>query len=128
MPAFRNRKRNKRPESVILELIKKKLNPAFSYVIFEKDGLHEKNAWIGLYASLGGLRLPILEVLTFEDPCREKMLLVAMFEAGRADAIMEEIICARLPRDMVSYVYGSPMQGGVLPDRAFHGKERSVEG
>jgi hypothetical protein len=91
-------------------MIKKKLNPAFSYVIFEKDGLHEKNAWIGLYASLGALKLPILDVMTFEDTSREKMLLVAMFEAGRADTIMEEIICARLPRDMVSYVYGTSVQ------------------
>ncbi len=92
------------------ETIKKKLNPAFSYVIFEKDGLNEKNAWIGLYASLGALKLPILDVLTFEDTGRGKMLLVAMFEAGRADMIMEEIICARLPRDMVSYVYGASVQ------------------
>jgi len=93
-----------------LEMIKKKLDPAFSYVIFEKDGLNEKNAWIGLYASLGGLNLPILDVLTFEDTSRGKMLLVAMFEAGRADTIMEKIIRARLPRDMVSYVYGTSGQ------------------
>ena len=93
-----------------LEMIKKKLDPAFSYVIFEKDGLNEKNAWIGLYASLGGLDLPILDVLTFEDTSEGKMLLVAMFEAGRADTIMEKIICARLPRDMVSYVYGTSGQ------------------
>jgi len=91
-------------------MIKNMLNPAFSYVIFEKDGLAEKNAWIGLYAALGGLNLPILDVLTFEDTSRGKMLLVAMFEAGRADTIMEEIIRARLPRDMVSYVYGTSVQ------------------
>ena len=88
-------------------MIKKKLDPAFSYVIFERDGLKEKNAWIGLYSALGGLDLPILDVLNFEDTSRGKMLLVAVFEAGRADTIMEKIIRARLPRDMVSYVYGA---------------------
>jgi hypothetical protein len=88
-------------------MIKKELDPAFSYVIFEKDGLIEKNAWIGLYASLGGLNLPILELQTFQDSDRGKMLLVVKFEAGRADTIMEEIIGVRLPRDMVAYVYGS---------------------
>ncbi len=89
------------------EKIKQGLDPAFSYVIFEKDGPLEKNAWIGLYASLGGLNLPILELKPFEDPGRGKMLLVARFEAGRTDTIMEDIIAARLPKDMVFYVYGS---------------------
>ena len=107
MRAFRSDNRKGHPVSVTLERIKQGLDPAFSYVIFERDGLAEKNAWIELYASLGGLKLPILDVLTFEDTSRRKMLLVAKFEAGRADAIMDKIICARLPRDMVSYVYGS---------------------
>jgi len=79
-------------------------------VIFEKDGLHERNAWIGLYASLGKLNLPILELMTFEDPSIGKMWLVATFEPGRADTILEQITCARLPRDMVAYVYGSSLQ------------------
>ena len=107
MPAFRSDGRKRYLVSVTLEEIKQGLDPAFSYVIFEKDGLAEKNAWIDLYASLGGLNLPILDVMTFEDTSRGKMLLVAVFEAGRADTIMDKIICARLPRDMVSYVYGS---------------------
>ena len=107
MPAFRSDKRKGHLVSVALEKIKQGLDPAFSYVVFERDGLAEKNAWIDLYASLGGLKLPILDVLTFEDTSRRKMLLVAMFEAGRADTIMDKIICARLLRNMVSYVYGS---------------------
>jgi hypothetical protein len=108
LPTFRRDKRKRYLGSVTLERIKQGLDPAFSYVIFEKDGLAEKNAWIDLYASLGGLNLPILDVvLTFEDTSRRKMLLVAKFEAGRADTIMDKIICARLPRNMVSYVYGS---------------------
>lgn len=107
MSPYRRNKRRWIPETASLEAVKKKLDPAFSHVIFEKDGLYEINAWIGLYASLGGLNLPILQVQTFEDPDRGKMFLVATFEPGRADTIMEEIINFRLPRDMVSYVYGS---------------------
>jgi hypothetical protein len=107
LAASRSKKRRWIPESASLETIKKKLDPAFSHVIFEKDGLYEPNAWIALYASLGGLSLPILQVQTFDDPEKRKMFLVATFEAGRADMIMEEIIRCRLPRDMVSYVYGS---------------------
>jgi hypothetical protein len=90
--------------------VKRKLDPAFSYVIFERDGPCESNAWIGLYAALGGLNLPILQVQSFEDPEAGKMYLVATFEPGRADVIMEEIIQSRLPRDLVSYVYGSALE------------------
>jgi len=111
LPAFRSDKRKGHLVSVALEKIKQGLDPAFSYVVFERDGLAEKNAWIELYASLGGLNLPILELKTFDDPGRGKMLLVARFEAGRADTIMDKIICARLPRDMVSYVYGNSHPG-----------------
>ncbi len=93
-----------------LEAVKKNLDPAFSYVIFEKDWLHGQDAWIELYASLGGLNLPILEVHTFEDPQKRKMFLVAKFEPGRADTIMEQIIRSRLPREMVAYVYGSSQE------------------
>jgi hypothetical protein len=127
LPVFLGNKRRGHPDSVAFEMIKQRLDPAFSYVIFERDGPHEKNAWIGLYASLSGLNLPVLELLTFEDTSRGKMFLVAMFEAGRADTIMEKIICARLPRDMVSYVYGSSVHNEGLPDGAFHGKTRSIK-
>ncbi len=111
MPAFRSDKKKGHPESATFEKIKKGLDPAFRYVIFEKDGLLEKNAWIGLYASLGGLDLPILELKTFEDPGRGKMLLVARFEAGRTDTIIEQILSARLPKDIIFYVYGSAQAG-----------------
>lgn len=107
MPASRSDTREGLPVSATLEKIKRGLDPAFSYVIFEKDGRSEKNTWIELYASLGGLNLPVLELKTFEDLSRGKMLLVARFEAGRTDAIMEEMIGARIPNDVVFYVYGS---------------------
>ncbi len=115
-------------ESATFEKIKQGLDPAFSYVIFEKDGPLEKNAWIELYASLGGLNLPILELKPFEDPGRGKMLLVARFEAGRTDTIIEEILGARLPKDVVLYVYGSPHVQAEGPGSAFHGKGRSAKG
>ncbi len=111
MPAFRSNKKRGLPVSATLEKIKQKLDPAFSYVIFEKDGPAEKNTWIELYASLGGLNLPVLELKTFEDLSRKKVLLVARFEAGRTDTIMEEMIGARLPKDIVFYVYGSSHTG-----------------
>ena len=111
MPAFRSEKRKGLPASATLEKIKQGLDPAFSYVIFEKDGRSEKNTWIELYAALGGLNLPVLELKTFEDQSRGKMLLVARFEAGRTDALMEEMIGARLPKDVVFYVYGSSFIG-----------------
>lgn len=107
MQAFRSDKKKGLPFSATLEKIKQELDPAFSYVIFEKDGAAEKNAWIELYASLGGLNLPVLELKTFEDVSRKKVLLVARLEAGRTDAIMEEMIGARLPKDIIFYVYGS---------------------
>ncbi len=107
MPAFRNDKKKGLPSSATLEKIKQELDPAFSYVIFEKDGTADKNTWIELYASLGGLNLPVLELKTFEDVSRKKVLLVARLEAGRTDAIMEEMIAARLPNEIVFYVYGS---------------------
>ena len=107
MPAFRSDKEKGLPVSATFEKIKQRLDPAFSYVIFEKDGAADKNPWIELYASLGGLNLPVLELKTFEDPGRGKVLLVARLEAGRTYAIMEEMIGARLPKDIVFYVYGS---------------------
>ena len=111
MAVFRSNKRRGHPVSATLEKIKQGLDPAFSYVIFEKEGSIEKNVWIALYASLGGLNLPVLELKTFEDLSRGKILLLARFEAGRTDAIMEEIIAARLPMDITFYVYGSSHVG-----------------
>ena len=107
MPAFRSDKKKGLPLSPILERIRQELDPAFSYVIFEKEGTAEKNTWIELYASLGGLNLPVLELKTYEDVARKKVLLVARLEAERTEAIMEEMIGARLPRDIIFYVYGS---------------------
>jgi hypothetical protein len=111
LPVFRNETSEGLPESATLERIKQELDPAFSYVIFEKDGPAEKNIWIELYASLGGLNLPVLELKTFEDPGRAKVLLVARFEGGRTEAIVQEMIGARLPNDVIFYVYGSSRAG-----------------
>ena len=107
MPASRSDKRKGLPASATLEKIKQDLDRAFSYVIFEKNGTAEKNPWIELYASLGGLNLPVLELKAYEDASRKKVLLVARFEAGRTDTIMEEMIGARVPGDVTFYVYGS---------------------
>ncbi len=111
MQVFQRDKKQGKLASATLEEIKRDLDPAFSYILFEKDGPADKEVLKDLFTVLDRLGLPLLELNTFQDRSRGKVLLVARFEAGRMETIMEEIIGAGLPEDIVFYGYGSSLSG-----------------
>lgn len=111
MPVSRNDMKKADFASSTFEKIKQDFDPAFSYIIFERTGPAGKTLLLEIFETLNRLDTPILDMKTFYDVSRGKMLLVAKFEAGRADGIMEEIIGAGLPKDVIFYGYGSSHSG-----------------
>ncbi|MHC1726901.1 MAG: hypothetical protein AB9866_12995 [Syntrophobacteraceae bacterium] len=93
--------------SSTLEKIRQEFDLSYCYVIFERAGPPDKSHLAEVFETLNRLALAILELKTFYDQRRGTVLLVAKFEAGRADSIMEEIVGAGLPMDIAFYGYGS---------------------
>ncbi len=93
--------------SLSFEDIKQQFDPSFSYVVFERAGPADKSRLKVIFKALSSTGLPVLELRAFHDPAGGKMLLVAKFDAGRTDGIMEALIGAGLPEDVVFYGYGS---------------------
>jgi hypothetical protein len=97
--------------SSTIEQIKHDLDPAFSYIIFERAGPASKVTLREIFDALNHLNMSIHELKTFHDRAGGKMLLVAKFDPGRTDSIMEEIFNAGLPKDVIFYGYGSSLSG-----------------
>ena len=97
--------------SSTLEKIRQGFDPSFCYIIFERQGPPDKAHLLEVFEALNRLDLAALEMKTFYDRGRGTMLLAVKFEAGRTDAIMEEIVGAGLPMDVVFYGYGSSQPG-----------------
>ena len=97
--------------SSTFEQIRQDLDPGFSYIIFERPGPADKAVLREVFEALNRLDMAIHELKTFHDGARGKMLLVAKFDAGRSDKIMEEILSAGLPKDVIFYAYGSTLSG-----------------
>lgn len=106
-----NEMRKRKVTSSTLEEIKQQFDASFSYVVFERAGPADKSRLKVIFNALNSTDLPVLELRTFYDPDRGKMLLVAKFHAERTEGIMEALIGAGLPDDVVIYGYGSSHPG-----------------
>ena len=93
--------------STTFERIKQDLDPAFSYIIFERPAPAGNASPGEVLEVLNRLGRTIHELKTYHDEAGGKMLLVAKFDAGRTDEIIEEIFNEGLPNDVILYGYGS---------------------
>lgn len=90
------------------EKIKQELDPAFSYMIFEKiAGSSEETEFRAVFSALHSLNLGSHEYKVFRDEARGRLLLVVRFKPGRTDKIMQEFLNIGLPEDITFYAYGS---------------------
>jgi hypothetical protein len=84
------------------DAIRKKLDPAFSYIIFER---HEDSDPVGdLTALLGRLGIPALETRVHRNKVTGACILVAKLDPAKADDISREYVSVNLP-DNVSYLF-----------------------
>ena len=97
--------------SSTFEQIRQDMDPAFSYIVFERPGPAGSGSFREVFEALNRLEMPIIELKSYHDQTGERMLLVAKFDAGRTDKIMEEIFNAGLPKDVTFYGYGSSQSG-----------------
>jgi hypothetical protein len=111
LQVFRSEIKDEDFVSCSFEQIKQDLDPAFSYIIFERPGPAGKAFLSVVFEALDRLNLTIHELKACHDRSAGKMLLVAKFDAGRTDPIMEEIFNAGLPMDVTFYGYGSSLSG-----------------
>ena len=94
-----------KPVSSCSEAVKRKLDPAFSYMIFEKAG--GESEFQQVVDILLKLDLIIHEMKFFLDEAKGKLLLVVKFDPGPTDKIMQEFLSVGLPEDLTFYAYGS---------------------
>lgn len=96
------------PLSSGFEKIRQELDPAYSYMVFEKiAGSGEDPEFCRVIDILMRLDLNIHEKKLFPDSTGEKWVLVVKLDSGRADKIMQEFLSLGLPEDITFYAYGS---------------------
>lgn len=96
------------PISSSFEEIKKSLDLACSYMIFEKDaGSMERGEFQEIMVVLSRLKKWTLEQEIHCDEARGRLLLVVKLEPNQTDKIIQEFLNIRLPKDITFYVYGS---------------------
>jgi hypothetical protein len=99
---------NGKPESFTFEKIKQGLDPAHSYMIFEKvtEDVAE-SAFREVFEALVRMDFGFYERQVLRDEVRGRLLLVIKFAPGRIDNIMQEFLNIGLPGDITFYAYGS---------------------
>lgn len=97
-----------KPVSSTFEKIREGLDPAYSYVVFEKTAGSREDAELReVVRTLKRLKLSVRRTRIFHDDATGKLLLMVRFDPGRADEIMQEIVSIGLPEDVTFYAYGS---------------------
>lgn len=88
-----------------LKDIRSELDPAFSYIILEREGSRAGRDDLG--GLLAHLSIPILETKTHEDPVHGRLFLVAKLDPARAGEISREYVSVNLPENVTCLFYGS---------------------
>lgn len=97
-----------RPVPSTFEAITQRLDPAYSYIIFEKKtGANDESEFRQVADILRKLDLCVHSMEYLPDDAGEKLLLVVRFDPGRADEILQEFMKEGLPKDLILYAYGS---------------------
>lgn len=98
-----------KPVSCSFEKIKQHLDPASSYMIFEKPiESGKRDEFQQVLDTIMRLDRSIHEWQYFQDEARGTSLLVVRFDPGRADRIAQEFLNLGLPEGISFFAYGSP--------------------
>ena len=98
----------RKPNSLVFEKIKRSLDPAFSYLIFEKIfSPGDNDVFQDIIDGIMSLNLRILDSKIHHDKNLELSLLVVRIDPNRADNIMQDVLNIGIPNDMTFYSYGS---------------------
>jgi hypothetical protein len=101
-------KSKRKPNSLVFEKIKRSLDPAFSYLIFEKTfSPGDNDVFQDIIDGIMNLNLRILDSKIHHDKNLELSLLVVRIDPNRADNIMQDVLNIGIPNDMTFYSYGS---------------------
>ena len=99
---------NMKPHSLSIEAIKRGLDPAYSYMIFERlTEAGAERAFKDVLDALVRMDFGFYERQVLRDEARGRLLLVVKFGPGRIDNIMQEFLNIGLPEDITFYAYGS---------------------
>lgn len=94
--------------SQVFKKIKSSLDPAYSYLIFER-AFSSKNddRFQIIIDGISHLNFGIFESRIHHDKNLGLSLLVVRIDPGRADNIMQEVLNIGMPNDIIFYSYGS---------------------
>ncbi len=101
-------KKTSKPQSPVFEKIKRSLDPAYSYLIFEKVFTSvDKDVFHNIIHSIARLNLGFFDSKIHHDKHLGLSLLVVRVDPNRADHIMQDVLNAGIPDDMTFFSYGS---------------------
>lgn len=99
-------------EFLTLEKIKRGLDPAFSYMIFERSSrAGPEEAFREVIEALSRMDFGFYERQLLRIDEGGRLLLVVKFGPGRMDETMQEFLNVGLPKDITFYAYGSHKAG-----------------
>jgi hypothetical protein len=101
-------KKTSKQHSPVFEKIKRSLDPAYSYLIFEKAFLSiDNDVFQGIIDGIRHLNLEIFDSKIHHDKNLGLSLLVIRIDPRRADNIMQDVLNIEIPDDMTFFSYGS---------------------
>ncbi|MGA8181964.1 MAG: hypothetical protein WB792_18045 [Desulfobacterales bacterium] len=101
-------KKASKPHSPVFEKIKRSLDPAYSYLIFEKTfSSVDKDVFHNIIHGIAQLNLGIFDSKIHYDKHLGLSLLVVRVDPNRADHIMQDVLNTGIPDDMTFFSYGS---------------------
>ena len=100
-----------KPISLSFVEIKKSLDPACSYMIFETAlGSREGGGFREIIDVLSRLKKGVLKQEVHHDESRGCLLLVVKLDSNQTDKIIQKFLEFRLPEDITFYVYGTRLK------------------
>jgi len=103
------------PHDSILAKIKQTLDPAYSYIVFEKAaGTGKSDEFNEIIPVLSLFKRGILEQEIHRDEARGRLLLVVKVAPKEINNIKEEFLKIKLPEDITFYLYGSHPGSGYI--------------
>jgi len=85
--------------------IKRKLDPSFTYVVFEREaGAGEEEACSEIIGLFSRLKKRVITRDRYLDQSTGRSMLVITIEPGDAESLMEDLFEAGLPRDVLYYL------------------------
>jgi hypothetical protein len=98
----------RKPKCTIFGKIKQTLDPAYSYLIFQKAaGKPDEDEFYAIFDAIARLELAILEWKIYHDESESVALLVVKVNPERTDKILAEFVNEGMPKDIFFYSLGS---------------------